>query len=190
MSQRYFALREDVYVPGRWYPDEPTDSAGQEVDDVWQFTDGKRVHIEGRLRIPLYRLGTPLDFCTTAVGTTPIVHPKVAAVFAELAPDDVQFIPVEVQGQSEAYSVLVATRLIRCIDEKASREIAVWKAEDGRPDRTGEYRIVAGMRIDSSKVGDAKVFRPWGWTVALIVSADIKDALERVGAVGVKFTEV
>nr|WP_317987913.1 suppressor of fused domain protein [Hyalangium gracile] len=46
------------------------------------------------------------------------------------------------------------------------------------------------MRIDPSKVGDAKIFRTWGWTVALIVSEDIKQALERAGVTGVKFKEV
>jgi hypothetical protein len=46
------------------------------------------------------------------------------------------------------------------------------------------------MRIDPSKVGDAKVFRPWGWTVALIVLEEIKEALERVGATGTKFKDV
>jgi hypothetical protein len=39
-------------------------------------------------------------------------------------------------------------------------------------------------------VGDAKVFRTEGWTLALIVSEDIKQALERIKATGVKFTPV
>jgi hypothetical protein len=39
-------------------------------------------------------------------------------------------------------------------------------------------------------VGSARVFRPEGWEVALIVSGDIKDALERMGATGTRFEEV
>ncbi|HYH98162.1 hypothetical protein [Hyalangium sp.] len=46
------------------------------------------------------------------------------------------------------------------------------------------------MRIDPSKVGDAKVFRTWGWTAALIVSEEIKEALERIGTTGTKFKDV
>ncbi|RKH74907.1 hypothetical protein D7Y21_41135, partial [Corallococcus sp. AB045] len=46
------------------------------------------------------------------------------------------------------------------------------------------------MRIDTTKVGNAKVFRTWGWTVALIVSEDIKEALEHANITGVKFREV
>jgi hypothetical protein len=41
-------------------------------------------------------------------------------------------------------------------------------------------RIVAG----------AKVFRPWGWRVALIVAEDVKEALEHTGATGLDFREV
>jgi hypothetical protein len=39
------------------------------------------------------------------------------------------------------------------------------------------------------KVGDARVFRPWGWRVALVVSEDIKEALEAAGLTGTRFVE-
>jgi hypothetical protein len=58
--------------------------------------------------------------------------------------------------------------------------------------RTRSGSIVLSMGCESipSKVGDAKVFRTWGWTVAFIVSEEIEEALERIGATGVKFKEV
>lgn len=46
------------------------------------------------------------------------------------------------------------------------------------------------MRIDKSQVGSAQVFRCEGWEVPLIVSEQIKDALERMGATGTRFEEV
>ncbi|QRK11177.1 hypothetical protein JQX13_14540 [Archangium violaceum] len=46
------------------------------------------------------------------------------------------------------------------------------------------------MRIDPTKPGDARIFRPWGWTVALIVSEDLTLALEREHITGTRFTEV
>lgn len=45
------------------------------------------------------------------------------------------------------------------------------------------------MRIDPAKVGDARIFRPWGWTVALVVSEDLKNAMEEAGLTGTKFEE-
>jgi hypothetical protein len=54
----------------------------------------------------------------------------------------------------------------------------------------GHYASVRDLRIDKTKVGNAKVIRPEGWTGAFIVSEEIKTALERMKATGVKFTEV
>jgi hypothetical protein len=97
---------------------------------------------------------------------------------------------VVINGQTDQFCILNATRLVRCIDDKASEEVRYWRPQDGRPEKTGQYRAVYGLRIEPAKVGDAKVFRPWGWTVALIVSEEIKEALERIGATGVRFKEV
>jgi hypothetical protein len=46
------------------------------------------------------------------------------------------------------------------------------------------------MRIDASKVGGVKVFRTWGWSVALVISEEIKAGLERMGATGTAFKEL
>jgi hypothetical protein len=189
MPKRYFRLSDDVYVPGRWHLDNPTDQSGREVDDPWLFTEGMTIPNPGRLKIVADRPGKPLDF-TLAGLAIPVVHVRVASVFAELAPEDVQLFPVEVQGQPDQFCVLVATRAIRCIDDAACKEVELWTPEDGRPEKVGKYRDVYGMRIDPSKVGDAKVFRTWGWSVVLIVREEIKDALERLGATGTYFEEV
>jgi hypothetical protein len=187
MPKRFFKLADDVYVPHRWHLDTPTTHQGQKVDDR-QFRYGEPVHVQGRLRIPMEIAGKPLDYTEAGVGL-PVVHVRVASMFTELAPDDVQLIPVDVEGQPDQYLILVATRLIRCIDEKASR-IRLWTHEDGLPDMVGQYASVRDMRIDKAKVGSAQVFRCEGWTSSLIVSGEIKDALERMGATGTRFEEV
>jgi hypothetical protein len=113
----------------------------------------------------------------------------VATLLSEMAPDDVQLIPVDIEGQPDQYLLLVATRRLRCIDEKAS-QVQFWKPEDGLPEMVGQYYAVDDLHIDKAKVGKARVLRPEGWEVALIVSEDIKKALERMGATGTKFKEV
>ncbi|MBZ4417663.1 imm11 family protein [Myxococcus sp. RHSTA-1-4] len=189
MPNRYFRLKENMQA-GNWYLGDPLDESGQEVEDPWMFTAGRPIRVEGRLTIPVDEPGRRLDFCTAGVGTTPIVHVRVASIVAELAPDDVQLIPVDIKGQPDQYLILVATKLIRCIDDKASKEVQYWKPEDNRPEKVGQYRGVIDMRIDRTKVGDAKVFRTWGWKIALIVSEGIKSALERTKPTGMTFTEV
>jgi hypothetical protein len=110
-------------------------------------------------------------------------------MLAEQAPGDVQLIPADIEGQPDQYLILVATRLIRCIDEEAS-EVSFWTPEHGVPEKVGQYMGVDRLRIDKAKVGNAKVFRPEGWEVVLIVSEEIKDTIERMGTTGARFEEV
>ncbi len=187
MSQRFFDLYDDVYVPNRWHLATPLDIHGRKVHD-WDFKRGTPVQGASRLRIPVQVAGRPLDFSEAGV-RIPVVHVKVASILSELAPDDVQFIPAEIDDQPDQYLILVVTRLIRCIDEAASR-ILFWTAEDGAPHKVGKYRDVRNMRIDKTQVASAQVLRPEGWSGTLIVSERIKDALERIGATGTKFEEV
>jgi len=188
MTSRYYRLSDDVALTGRWELGKLGDERGEEV---WPalLMRGVPAHVDGRIKVPVKRPGQPLDFSHAAFGI-PVVHVRAASVFMELASNDVQFFPVDIEGQTEKYLVLNATRVVNCIDDQASEEVRYWKPEDGRPEKTGQYRAVYGMRIDQAKAGDARVFRTWGWTVALIVSEELKKALEHIGATGAKFKEV
>ncbi|HVG62202.1 MAG TPA: DUF1629 domain-containing protein [Hyalangium sp.] len=187
MAKRFFDLADDLYVPHRWHLDTPLDARGRKVFD-WDFKRGTPVHEEGRLKSPIEMAGMPLDF--TEAGTRiPVVHGKVASMLAKRAAGDVQLIPADIEGWPEPYFVLVATRLIRCIDEQASK-VQFWAPEDGLPEKVGQYWAVDDMHIDKSKVGNTQVFRPEGWSTALIVSEEIKDAMEAMGATGTRFQEV
>ncbi|HZI09541.1 MAG TPA: DUF1629 domain-containing protein [Myxococcus sp.] len=101
-----------------------------------------------------------------------------------------QLLPVQVDGLPGPYFVLNALHVRKCIDDQSSTEVRYGTEEDGLPEKVGTYSSVSGMRIDVSRVGDAEVFRPWGWTSALIVSERIKDALEHAGVTGLKFEDV
>ncbi|MCP3140214.1 imm11 family protein [Pyxidicoccus xibeiensis] len=189
MPKRYYDLKDDMRIRGRWLLGTPTDAQGREVDDPWMFYRGERLPDLGPLKLPITVPGRALDFSRAAFAA-PVVHARVASVLSELAPEEVQALPVEIEGRPEPFFILVATQLIQCIDERASRHVRKWTPEDGRPEKLGKYRDVRGMRIDPSNVGDAKIFRPQGWAIVLIVREDIKDALEGMGATGTTFEEV
>ncbi|WP_141618615.1 DUF1629 domain-containing protein [Myxococcus sp. AB036A] len=189
MAKRYFQLADNVSIPGRWELGHPGDAQGHEVDDPWMFREGHPVEVSQRFTVPIEEPGKALDF-SLAGFSTPVVSASVANIFLEMAPKDVQLLPVDIRDHLDPYFILVATRLIRCIDDAASEEVLYWRPEDGRPEKVGQYRDVYGMRVDLAQVGNAQVFRTWGWSIALIVSEDIKQALERAKATGVKFTPV
>ena len=165
------------------------DGQGQELQDTTEFASGRPVQAPAHLKLRVREQGRRRDFNLAGAGRTPVVHLRMATLFAEYAPQEVQLLPVNIKGGAGEYSVLVATRLIRCIDDKASTEVQVWKPEDGRPDKVGQYRGVIGMRIDPMKVGGFQVFGTWGWSDALIVSEHIKLVLERAKVTGADFEE-
>jgi hypothetical protein len=187
MPERFFELADDVNFPHRWHLAMPRDNQGLKVDDG-QFRRGAPVHIRDRLRIPVEIAGRSLDFTEAGI-SIPVVHVRVASMFAGLAPEDVQLIPVDVEGQPDQYLILVATRLIDCIDEKASR-FDRWTPEEGVLPTIRRYSIMYELRIDKARAGSAKVFRCEGWTGPLIISEEIRDALARMGATGTRFEEV
>lgn len=189
MTKRYFRLNEDMSSPERWVLDDTLDAQGKPVG-AWLYLNETPIRFDGRLRVPILHPGSPLDFSLADSGDFPVVSEKVASTLAELAPGDVHLYPAEVDSRPEPYFLVNVARLVKCIDEAASEEVRYGDPEDNRPDKLGHYRAVYGMRIDPSQVGDAKVFRPWGYPRALLVAEDVKAALERTGASGLEFTEV
>ena len=189
MSKKYFELTDDMSSPERWVLDDTLDAQGNRVG-ARLYLNERPVRFDGHLRVPILHPGNPLDFSFADSGDFPVVTEKVASTLAELAPGDVQLYPAVVDSRPEPYFLVNVARLVRCIDDKTSEEVLYWKLEDNRPELLGHYRSVLGIRIDPSKVSDAKVFRTWGYPQALLVSEDVKAALERTGATGLEFREV
>jgi hypothetical protein len=183
---RYFELVDKMDIQGRWLLGRPMDAQGGKIDP-WQFSRGRSADAPRDMRLRLCLPGSPLDY-SEASFSIPVVSRRLMELLQRLGVEEVQFFPARVESQEEPYFVLNATRLVDCIDESRCRTER-WKPEDGAPDRVGEYRLVEGMRIDPSKVSGARIFRTWGWPV-LVVSEDLKEAMEQEGITGTRFTEV
>jgi hypothetical protein len=186
---RYYDLWDNMLIPGRWHVHSPVDDLGREVDP-WQFKEARKLTLEGPPVFPLARTGDALDFTLTGL-TIPLVHRRFISIFERLGlQEEVQLIPARVEGQQEPYFILNVLQKFRCIDDARCEEVLYWLPEDNRPDKVGKYRNVAGLRIDPSKVGEARVFRLWGWRSPIIVSEHVKQALEDERFTGPKFIEV
>lgn len=185
---RYFKLRDDRRSRDRWHLGPPLDEHGEELDP-WQFKAGQLLELGCVPRFPLDVPGRALDYCWAAFSIS-VVHERVVELFTHLRVQGVQFIPTQVEGHTGPYFILNTLRTLRCIDDARCEEVRYFTPEDGQPEKVGWYRVVSGMRIDPSKVGDAQIFRPWGWNVALIVSEELMDAMEAVGITGTTFEAV
>ena len=131
-----------------------------------------------------------LDFNLTTLAI-PVVHGRVVRLFERLGlQGEVQFLPARVNGQADTWFILNVLKIIRCIDDERCEQVEYWKPEDDNPEKVGQYRVVAGMRIDAGKVEGIHIFRPWGWRVVMVVSQYLKQALEEEGVTGMRFTDV
>lgn len=181
MPGDYYQLLDDMAFPRRWFLKAPVGPEDREIDPRL-FTAGRRLDVAGPLRIPLRRPGEALDF-TLADFDMPVLRADFADALAEAAGDDFQRIPVTVQGSDGRFDVLNVLPLVRCLDEERSG-VSYWTEADGRPDKVGQYRMVADLRVRPEAVGPHRIFRVEGWKVALIVAEPVKRILEQArGAV-------
>lgn len=186
---KYYELYIDVYIIEQWHLKRPMNSRGEWVIP-WTLCQGRPVHLEEEPVVPLSRPGLALDYSDTMGGIS-VLSQRLVNLWHRLGlEEEIQLIPVRVEGQTEHYYLLNTLRVIRCVDETRSDEFAFYEPQDGEPEKVGHYRKVSGMKIDPTRVGDAEIFRPWGWTVTLIVSERVKRAMEEEGIRGARFIEV
>jgi len=185
---KYYDLRDDRESHSRWHLGRPLDAQGQPINP-WQFFKSRPLELGTVPQFPLDVPGEPLDFCWAAF-SIPIVHERFVRLFQHMNVPDVQFIPAQIEAHPGSYFILNTLHAIRCIDDARCEEVEYWQPEDQQPEKIGQYRVVFGLRIDPEKVGDTRIFRTWGWSIALIVSEDLKRAIEEAGLTGVRFVEV
>ncbi|WP_223757106.1 imm11 family protein [Myxococcus sp. RHSTA-1-4] len=154
------------------------------------FGDGRLLPDPGPLKTRPLHGGPQRSFSVANSGRAPIADELVARAFRELAPNDVQVFPVDVEGAAKPLYIINATKCFKCVDEANSREVQLYPPNGAAPERAGEYRSISGLRIDTSKIENARVFRIQGYRSAFIVSEEIKNALEGIGNLGVHFERV
>jgi uncharacterized protein DUF1629 len=186
--ERHFYSVGLADVP-HWLIETPTRDSGEAFDEPWMFTDGRVLPDPGAITARISHPGTRRMFVFAGVEETPIGSEVVANVFRVLAPNEVQLFPVSIEGESERYFVVNATKVVDCIDEARCLEVQHYP-EGSFTEYAGEYRWIYGLRIDPAKTEGAHVFRLKKFKTAFIVSEDIKNALERGGNLGVSFERV
>ena len=205
MQRIFYTVHDDfgpTDVPHRLVPSRYGDGGLIELLPCWYLrrlhdTDGRRITHElfregkvlpyDRVRVEVQYDGEPLDF-TLLEMSIPIVTRAVGDLLRDICGNDAQFIPAEVDGHPEEYEVVNVLKVLNCIDEAKSR-FTRWTEANKRPDKVGQYKMMVKSVVDPRRVGDANLFRPGGWTVLLVVSQAVKEALAAKHVTGVKFVE-
>ncbi len=183
---RYFILEDDMSERqrNRWHI-----GRVRLADDTIAFLNlGTPLDAPQPLHAEVTHIGHVLDFCHTSFGV-PIATKVLADSIGFVAGTDLQCLPVTIGGQT-GMMALNALRLIRCIDERRSVYVK-WTELDHRPDKAGDYRYFEKLVLARQAVPhDAHFFRIKGYLIHIIVSETVKNAMERVGCYGAKFTEL
>lgn len=187
MSSKFFRITDDHMYAGRWFLRGPVHSDGSESDPR-AFIRGLPVPTLADIEIAMRQPGQPMDF-TLADFDMPVVTRALGAAIDKFAPGVAQRIPVRVAGSVGEFDILNVTRVVRCLDEKRS-SIQYWTAQDGRPEKVGQYRTIVDLSVDADCASGETLFRLEGWTIALIASDSLRVKLEQEGFTGFAFTEL
>lgn len=185
-TSKYFELIDDLELENRWFLGSPTDREGRSIEPDL-FTGGREVRgpVEP-FQISVRRRGVPLDW-TFADFDMPVVRTSVLNVLRSLSTRVQSF---SAAAESETSLHLLNLLDIRdCVDESRS-EFVKWRREDGRPDRTGQYRQISRLRVSPDRSLGSPLFRLQGWAIAIIAAESVRREFERHAVSGVRFLDV
>ncbi|SFR71262.1 hypothetical protein SAMN05428960_0358 [Mitsuaria sp. PDC51] len=183
---RFYRLIADPDSSHRWFLDSPKTLSGEQVDPRI-FTYGFAVEPQPPLVVPVDQDGERIGFNFAAfdmVVTPAAINEKLGS----LAGAAIQRFPV-LTDSDEAFEILNVCDLVECLDETRCH-VTRWTPSDGRPEKIGEYRMVVGLKIDANRAAGHHIFRVAGWSIALIVSEDVKKLFENAGLSGVVYQRV
>lgn len=185
-SRKFYRLLSDPAATSRWYLKAPIDASGDAVDPR-MFTQGVPVSSQPPLKLPIRRSGDVVgfNFCDFDMVVTPTA---VNAGLEALVGSAIQRIPVIIDADHE-FEILNVCELVPCIDESRSL-FTKWTDADGRPEKSGQYRMITKLKIDPTFAVGRHIFRVAGWPIALIVSEEVKNLLEDRKLSGLRYEQV
>jgi hypothetical protein len=183
----YRVYADHEQYPDQWFLDDPRTADGHEID-ARDFRVGRSYTGPLPVIVPVGNKGRELAFNLGAFDM-PVVSQAVAKVIRRIAARDVQLFPVTIPGAKDRYEILNVISRAECLDELRS-EFTMWSEADKDPERLGKYSMISTIRIDPARVDGHHLFRIARWTLALLVSEPIKDALQEIPQLGVVFQSV
>ena len=175
----YYELTDDINYPNRWYLGDIAFS------DNWELA--KHLDPKREYEIELYREGSEMDYtCNEAYGVS-VVSKKFKEALVGVA--GVTFAKANIIGirQDREFYIMAVPKELECINEEES-EFTKFEVNDPvRPDKAGEYRGFFKMAVNPEKCAGFNMFRIKGFSIAIVVSEEVKQKLKSAGVLGTQF---
>jgi len=185
----------------------PVDAAGTVLDAYALKFERKDLQDPGKLSVPIYHPGTPLDVNRVDGGL--VVTERVGTLLEALASGDIRRFPARVVSMPGRYDFVNIVSWRDCIDRERTR-VSVLVQGDAEPVKNGTLaslaplleREAAGepgiystlmaewLRLDPDRIDGAQIFWVEGRAVWPVVTEEIKLALEAENVTGLSYTLV
>ena len=186
MTADFFEIGLDYNDSTRWYLGQPGTAEGKLLPGTfWNcapWTDTRPLSVE------IKKSGMPATFNHSGHSVYIVVTETMSLLRNVIDPQVFQGIPVSIIDHAGDYEILNSLDCVDCVDEQHS-EFRRWTAEDGRPERIGDYKMSL-FRIDPDRARGHDLFRAKGWEIALICSEKVKRCLENAGVTGIRFKSI
>ena len=195
----YFEVLDDASIQKRWHLEEPLYIHGRNELDFWPLVSGDRVNARDYqdLNSPIQYEGTSLSF-TLGAFLIPYVSAEISKVLRRLDGSHVQLLPCAIGGRDLGFSIVVVASKLQCLDLERSEidyytleDLNEEEEEDRDPKKIGSIKSVMKPIVRADKVPKgAHIFRLTEDLNHLMVSEQMKVALEKEGVTGVVFEKV
>ncbi len=178
----YYELTDDINFPNRWYLGDVA------FADNWELS--QHLNPEREYEIEVYRDGSEMDYtCNEAFGVS-VVSKKFKEALSGIAYITFAKANIIGKGPSSEFFIMAVPRELECVNEEES-EFQKFEVNDPvRPDKAGEYRGFFKMAVNPAKCAGFNIFRVKGFSIAVVVSAEVKQKLESAGVSGAQFKRV
>ncbi|MGA3846864.1 imm11 family protein [Ralstonia nicotianae] len=186
MTTQFFDIGFDYNDSTRWYLGQPATPEGEVLPGA--FRKGLLWMDPRPMTVQVLQCGVPASFNHSGHAEYIVAVELMDRLREMVPPSVIQGIPITVHGYPAKFEVLNSLDIVDCVDEEHS-EFSRWTAEDGQPNKIGNYRMSL-LRIDPERAKGHDLFRVKGWTIALICSERVKQCLEDADVTGIRFTPV
>lgn len=180
MEPRFVRVVMDIDAGGLWVGDLPPQLYLLPPSGPWV----------GPTPVPILtrRPGVIPDF-TITLGGLVVVSAAMRALLLPLLDDQVEFVTTTLDGAPSPIWVMHLPAAIDCVDRERSR-FTLWKTENRRPDRLGDYRYFDLLVVKSAQVPAAlKAFRLLGHTTRVFIEESIARKMAAPSFTGVGLYE-
>jgi hypothetical protein len=188
MPNEYFEMLDDMKLQAARLLGDLLTPDGAEVMR-WDCSFGKHVDWTGPLAAKVVKDGRPLDLSSNTWRTW-IVSSKAKQVIEDVAPDSVQYLPLNINNDCGLYFVANIVRRVACLDEKLTHVERRPLEDKKRPDLAGKISMLLDLHILPERANGEHLFRLEERPVHVVLSRQLKEALEQAAVSGIKFQSV